>query len=65
MQLYDKRDDFPFSLVRMPHLASNIPLKMFYSGFGSEIFRAVCTTVSLFRQGGNITVFAKTLAKMR
>ena len=30
-QLYDDKDDFPFSVVRMPYLRSNIPSKLFYS----------------------------------
>ena len=51
MQLYDKRDDFPFSLARMPHIASNIPSKMFYPAFGSEIFQAVCTTSKFIQTG--------------
>ena len=28
-KLFDKRDAFPFSVVRMPHLQSNMPSKMF------------------------------------
>ena len=37
--LYDKRDDFPFSVVRMPYLDSNIPSKILYSSFGAEVLR--------------------------
>ena len=37
IQLYDKRADFPFSLVRMSHHTSNIPSKMSYSAIGAEI----------------------------
>ena len=35
--LYDKRDDFPFSIVRMPYKCSNIPSTVFYSSIGAEI----------------------------
>ena len=38
-KLYDKRDDFPFSIVRLPFLSSNIPTSMFYSSIGAEILR--------------------------
>ena len=27
---YDKRDDFPFSIVRLPFACSNMPSKLFY-----------------------------------
>lgn len=37
--LYDKRNAFPFSIVRMPFLSSNIPSNMFYFSFGAEILR--------------------------
>ena len=33
ISLYDKRDNFPFSIVRMPYLDSNIPSRIFYSAF--------------------------------
>ena len=29
--LFDKRDSFPFSVVRMLHIESNIPQSIFYS----------------------------------
>ena len=37
--LYDKRDDFPFAIVRMPHRDSNIPEKIFYSAIVGEFLR--------------------------
>ena len=37
--LYDKRDSFPFSIVRMPHVCSNMPAFIFYSCFAAEILR--------------------------
>lgn len=45
--LYDKRDAFPFSIVRMPFQCSNMPSAMFYSTIGAEVLRiARATTVS-------------------
>ena len=38
-RLFGKRDDFPFSTVRIPHLSSNIPSKTFYSSSWAEILR--------------------------
>jgi len=37
--LFDKRDAFPFTIVRMPHKSSNVPSTMFYSSFGAELLR--------------------------
>ena len=43
-KLFDKRDAFPFSIVRMPHRESNIPSNVFYGAIFSEILRIVrCT----------------------
>ena len=39
MCLFDKRDSFPFSIVRMPYSSSNMPTRMFYSSIGAEILR--------------------------
>lgn len=33
IHFYDKRDYFPYLLVKMPHLKNTIPSKMFYSAF--------------------------------
>ena len=38
-KLFDKRDAFSFSVVRMPYLQSNMPSKMFYSTISAEILR--------------------------
>ena len=38
-QLFDKRDKFPFFVVRMPHMSSKIPSKMFYGPMFSELLR--------------------------
>ena len=43
-KLFDKRDDFPFSIVRMPDLSGNIPMHVFYGSIMSEFLRiARCT----------------------
>ena len=43
-KLFDKRDDFPFSIVRMPDLSGNIPAFIFYGSIMSEFLRiARCT----------------------
>ena len=39
--LYDKREAFSFSVVRMPHRQSNMPSKMFYSTISAEVIRSV------------------------
>ena len=42
--MYDKRDKFPFFIVRMPQFCSNIPSSIFYGSFFSELLRiARCT----------------------
>ena len=38
-KLFDKRDAFPFSIVRMPHRESNIPESIFYSALAGEFLR--------------------------
>ena len=38
-KLFDKRDDFPFSIVRLPFSSSNIPTNMFYACVSAEILR--------------------------
>ena len=46
-KLYDKRDNFSFSIVRLPHKSSNNPSKMFYSTIAAEIMR-ICKATTLF-----------------
>ena len=38
-KLYDKRDSFPFHIVRLPNLSSNIPKSIFYSALVGEFLR--------------------------
>ena len=77
-QLYDKRDDFSFSIVRLPFLSSNIPSSMFYSSVSAEVLRIgrVSSSFSNFklavdplitrvkRQGANVNRLVKSLKKM-
>lgn len=43
-KLFDKRDGFPFFIVRMPDLSGNIPSHVFYGSVMSEFLRiARCT----------------------
>ena len=37
--LFDKRDTFPFSIVRMPHESSNVPSSIVYCAIGVESLR--------------------------
>ena len=45
-KLFDKRDAFPFFIVRMPHLDSNIPSFIFYGTFLSETLRIASSGIS-------------------
>ena len=38
-KLYDKRDNFPFAIIRMPYRCSNMPSTIYYSSIGAEILR--------------------------
>ena len=44
-KLFDKRDAFPFSIVRMPHFSSNIPSFIFYGAFKAEVLRVAKNTM--------------------
>ena len=44
--LFDKRDAFPFSIVRMPYKSSNIPSSIFYSAIGTEVLRIARVSTS-------------------
>ena len=44
-KLFDKRDAFPFFIVRMPYLCSNIPSFIFYGTFKSEVLRIAKNTL--------------------
>ena len=44
-KLFDKRDTFPFSIVRMPDLSGNIPDHVFYGSVMSEFLRIARATL--------------------
>ena len=44
-KLFDKRDAFPFSIVRMPDLSGNIPSHVFYGSVFSEFLRIARATL--------------------
>ena len=46
-KLFDKRDAFSFSVVRMPYKCSNMPYKMFYSTISAEVLR-ICRATSKY-----------------
>lgn len=75
---YDKRDAFPFSIVRLPFVCSNMPSKIFYSSISAEILRISRTSSAatdfisrsrllldrMAKQGSNIARVHKALVKM-
>lgn len=79
IQLYDKRDDFTFSIVKMLYLRSSIPSKTFYSKYRSEILKTARTTTSklvlsnnakilttgMCKEGERIKTLSHTLTKIR
>ena len=76
-KLFDKRDKFPFHVVRMPHESSNIPLTIFYGSIFSEFLRiARCTLLfedfiprvselfhRMINQGGKENIIFKQIKK--
>ena len=42
--LFDKRDSFPFSIVRMPDKSSNVPSSLVYSAIVPESLRIARTS---------------------
>ena len=47
-KLFDKRDNFPFDIVRMPDLRANIPSHIFYGSFLAEVLR-ICRATLLYQ----------------
>ena len=76
-KLFDKRDAFPFAIVRLPFVSSNIPSNMFYACIGAEILRvgrvssssenffSSCNTLvaRVQKQGSNLLKLTKILKK--
>ena len=46
-KLFDKRDSFSFSFVRIPHIESNIPQNIFYTAIKGEFLRIACSVLWL------------------
>ena len=44
-KLFDKRDNFPFFIIRMPDLGGNIPSHVFYGSVMSEFLRIARSTL--------------------
>ena len=55
-QLYDKRDDFSFSIVNFPYLCSNIPSSPAYSVYVSQLIRyaRACSAYDQFLNRGKL-----------
>ena len=76
-KLFDKRNEFPFFIVRMPDLTGNIPLHVFYGSVMSEFLRiARCTMLyedflpvaaklftRMVNQGGSADIILKQVKK--
>ena len=45
-KLYDKRDAFPFHIVRMPDASGNLPHHVFYGSILSELLRIARATLN-------------------
>ena len=61
-KLYDKRDAFPFHIVRMPHKCSNIPQSIFYSALVGEFLRIARSTL---RHADFVPKARELIARMR
>ena len=76
-KLFDKRDNFPFTIVRMPDLGGNIPSYVFYGSIMSEFLRIARCTLNLtdfveranslykrmISQGGSLCMIVKQIRK--
>ena len=47
LSFFDKRDSFPFSIVRMPFCSSNMPSSIFYASIGAEVLRICGATTNI------------------
>ena len=78
VKLFDKRDSFPFSIVRMPYRQSNIPTNMFNAAISAEVLRIARATTNkadfktschtyfqrMTRQGASDTTISRILKKL-
>ena len=60
-KLFDKRDEFPFFIFRMPYQSSNIPSSIFYSSIFSEFLRITRCTL---RQTGFVSKVSQLYARI-
>ena len=77
-KLYDKRDAFPFYIVRMPDASGNLPHHVFYGSILSELLRIARATLQydhflekaknlvrrMLRQGGELNRIIKLIDKI-
>ena len=58
-QLYDKRDDFSFSIVNFPYLCSNIPSSPAYGVYVSQLIRyaRACSAYDQFLNRGKLLTY--------
>ena len=77
-KLFDKRDTFPFFIVRMPDLSGNLPEHVFYGSISSELLRIARATLQygdfllrarelkrrMLKQGAKELYFLKLVGKL-
>ena len=77
LSLYHKRNPFPFSVLRISYLFSNMPPKIFHDSLGAETFRntkllpnlesishqALKIVSEIIKQGGNKKRIKQCLSK--
>ena len=47
--VFDKRDAFPFFIVPMPYIDSDIPKSIFYSALVGEFLRIACSSLETMK----------------
>ena len=62
-KLFDKRDAFPFHIVRMPQYSSNIPKYIFYGSILAEFIRIARSTLKLKDFVEKTTILIKRMVK--
>ena len=63
IKLFDKRDAFPFSIVRMPFYSSNIPSSIFYASIGAETLRICRATTNIDHFTSSVKIFIARMMK--
>ena len=57
IRLYDKRDNLPFSIVKMPHLTNTIPWKCFILHFEQRCFEQLLLPVTVKHFKGHLRIW--------